>query len=246
MLALNYEYAQSRGVITPPPDPCSGAMQAHLVRNLSGNELEVTVMLSENPGCLKGASVALTYGDGLEYLGAAAGGIWPGGDSRFFQDARGGVVTLDAVALGSVTPQNGSHAIARFRVTDAAGDRTVAIDQFRARGPENVDLAGGSSSDVGLDALPATHALFAAMPNPATRSTTIGFALASETRVQIRLYDAAGRLVRALVDGPQPAGYYQVAWDGKRDDGSLAGPGIYFYRMQAGRFIASRKLTMIR
>ena len=38
---------------------------------------------------------------------------------------------------------------------------------------------GGSSSEVGIEARPATHALFAAVPNPATRGTTIGFALST-------------------------------------------------------------------
>ncbi len=76
--------------------------------------------------------------------------------------------------------------------------------------------------------------------------TTFHYALAHAEHVAIRLYDAAGRLVRTLVDAPQPGGYYPLVWDGLRGDGSAAGTGIYFYRMQAGDYRSSRKLTVIR
>jgi flagellar hook assembly protein FlgD len=90
------------------------------------------------------------------------------------------------------------------------------------------------------------NALFSTSPNPATDRAAIGYALAGATRVEIRVYDAAGRLVRLLLDQTQPAGFYQVAWDGRRDDGGAAGPGVYFYRMRAGDYSASRKMSWIR
>jgi hypothetical protein len=61
-----------------------------------------------------------------------------------------------------------------------------------------------------------------------------------ETRVQLRstggpirltVHDTAGRLVRTLVDGAEPAGTQEVSWDGRDDQGREVGSGIYFLRL---------------
>ncbi|MBM3318401.1 MAG: T9SS type A sorting domain-containing protein, partial [Candidatus Eisenbacteria bacterium] len=246
ILALNYEYAQG-GRTDSPPAECSGRMTAYLAQSLRGDLLEVRVLLADNPGCLKGASVELAFGSGLEYIDAAQGSLWSGGESFFIDSGDGSSVLLDAFALHGATGADGCHAIARFRVRGEAGDRSLRITEFRARSTSNSDIAGEWSLSEATDLpLPATHALFSAMPNPTVRGVTIGYALASETQVAVRIYDAAGRLVRTLVDEARPAGHAQVSWDGLRADGSAAGPGIYFYRMEAGDYQSSRKLTVLR
>jgi hypothetical protein len=247
VLAMNYE--NETGLLAPPTaEPCTGTMQAKILLSQNDGELEARILLEGNPGCLIGASVELSYGSKLEYLGAAQGGLWSGGES-FFIDAEGaGSVSLDAVALGMPVGADGCHAVARFRITDAnAPDLSISIEGFRARGLGNVDLAGGTyvQDNEPATLLPATHALFGAAPNPASTGALIQYALASEERVRIRLFDASGRLVRVLVDGVHTAGHQQVSWDGLMEDGSATGPGIYFYRMQAGDYTSTRKLTVV-
>jgi flagellar hook assembly protein FlgD len=64
--------------------------------------------------------------------------------------------------------------------------------------------------------------------------------------VSLRIYDAAGRLVRVLIAGTKPAGNYSEAWDGLDASGRASASGIYFYRLDAGAFAQTRKMVLLR
>jgi flagellar hook assembly protein FlgD len=70
----------------------------------------------------------------------------------------------------------------------------------------------------------------------------------SRARVQVKIYDVEGRLVRALVDAVQEpsADGYVAVWDGKDDRGRRAGSGLYLYQISAPDFSASRKLVLLK
>jgi hypothetical protein len=90
-------------------------------------------------------------------------------------------------------------------------------------------------------------------PNPFYSSTLISYTLpgirvqrpgvSGQNNIPVRLevYDITGRLVETLVDKGQEPGIYQVEWDGK-DHSS----GVYFYRLQAGDFISTKRLILLR
>jgi hypothetical protein len=71
--------------------------------------------------------------------------------------------------------------------------------------------------------------LHAARPNPFNPRTTISFAVAVAGQVTIDIWDAHGRRVRRLVDGPATPGQHQVTWDGLDDAGRELASGAYFY-----------------
>lgn len=84
-------------------------------------------------------------------------------------------------------------------------------------------------------------------PNPFAKSTVIHFALAAPARVDVRVYDTAGRLMRTLVRGTTlGAGEQQVEWDGLGDDGRPASNGIYYYRLQMGARAETRRMVLMR
>jgi len=83
-------------------------------------------------------------------------------------------------------------------------------------------------------------------PNPFNPTTRIAFGLAAQGRVSLRVYDAAGRLVRVLFEGSRPAGNYTELWDGRDSRGGAVASGIYFYRLQAGAFTETRKMVLTR
>jgi hypothetical protein len=83
-------------------------------------------------------------------------------------------------------------------------------------------------------------------PNPAAGRTVISFQLAAPGRVSLGVYDVAGRLVRTLESGPREAGRQSVTWDGRDNFGRTAANGVYFYRLTAGDYTATRKLTIVR
>jgi hypothetical protein len=83
-------------------------------------------------------------------------------------------------------------------------------------------------------------------PNPFNPATKIAFGLAVSGRVRLRIYDASGRLVRALVDETRPAGHYIEPWDGRDAHGIAAASGVYFYQLEAGAFTETRKMVLLR
>jgi len=89
-----------------------------------------------------------------------------------------------------------------------------------------------------------------ARPNPFNPVTTIGFSLATEGRVTVRVFDCAGRVVRTLVDAEVEAGPHTAVWDGTTDAGQRAASGVYFVRMEAegpaGAFREVRKVVLLK
>jgi flagellar hook assembly protein FlgD len=57
--------------------------------------------------------------------------------------------------------------------------------------------------------------------------------LPEEATVSLRVYNILGQQVRELINMLQPAGSYEVSWDGKWDSGIGATSGVYFYKIEA-------------
>ena len=101
------------------------------------------------------------------------------------------------------------------------------------------------------DALPKQNVLCHNFPNPFNPDTWIPYELAEPAEVKICIYNASGQLIRTLDLGYRDSGYYldrtQAAyWDGKNDQGEHASSGLYFCQMQAGSFVATTKMIILR
>ncbi len=82
-------------------------------------------------------------------------------------------------------------------------------------------------------------------PNPFAGNTQISYALPSPGPVDIAIYDAAGRQVRSLLRSAEHrAGDHVVSWDGRNDLGREVAPGTYFYRLDAGGELLTRKMIL--
>jgi hypothetical protein len=88
---------------------------------------------------------------------------------------------------------------------------------------------------------PAKFELSQNYPNPFNPSTTIRYALASRSRVTLTVFNTLGQQVSTLVNETQDAGYHDV-----RFDGSGLASGVYFYRMQAGDLVQTKRLLILR
>lgn len=95
-------------------------------------------------------------------------------------------------------------------------------------------------------AQPNSFTLFQNYPNPFNPATTIAFAVARKSRVQIQIFNLSGQLVRQLVDREYAAGKYSTSWDGKDVQARNVASGIYVYEMRAGNIRQTRRLTLLR
>jgi hypothetical protein len=101
---------------------------------------------------------------------------------------------------------------------------------------QSIPLAVGPSMG-----MPERFALEQNYPNPFNGSSRFGFSISAFSRVNLRVYDLLGREVAVLVDEQKPAGVYEVRFDA----GGLAS-GTYIYRLTAGHYAVSRKMSLMK
>ncbi len=89
--------------------------------------------------------------------------------------------------------------------------------------------------------LPTSYSLFQNYPNPFNPTSVIGFQLPSDTHVRLSVYDILGKHVALLVDEKKSAGEYTVPFSAT----SLSA-GVYFYRLNAGSYTATKKMTVLK
>ncbi|MDD3716469.1 MAG: GLUG motif-containing protein [Candidatus Marinimicrobia bacterium] len=94
--------------------------------------------------------------------------------------------------------------------------------------------------------IPGEYALLPNYPNPFNPATTLCYALPEAIKVKLVVYDIAGRAVRTLIDSEQAAGYCSIVWDSRNDAGRQLGSGIYIYRLQAGDFMDTKKMLLLK
>jgi len=93
--------------------------------------------------------------------------------------------------------------------------------------------------------LPAAYGLRQNRPNPFLATTTIVLDLPESGFVDLKAYDAGGRLVKTLVSRMHPAGTHSVEWTAEDDAGNRVGPGIYFMRIETGCFTDTKKMILL-
>jgi len=141
-----------------------------------------------------------------------------------------GVTPISAAALVDVnfTLKNKD---AKFNLTGSAS----------INNKESIALA---TMTVGL--VPANFELSQNYPNPFNPSTVIKYSVAKSTPVKLSIYNIEGQLVRTLVNETQEAGFYQVTFDGRNSFGQSLASGMYIYRIDAGDFVATKKLMLMK
>lgn len=94
--------------------------------------------------------------------------------------------------------------------------------------------------------LPAEFTLEQNYPNPFNPMTTIRYSLPVKSDVSLQVYDVLGREVATLVSQSQARGIYRVQWTGRDEHGTAASTGMYVVRLQAGGFVASKKILLMK
>jgi len=85
-------------------------------------------------------------------------------------------------------------------------------------------------------------------PNPFNPETTIRYLLDNPTakQTELTIYNSLGQKVRTLVSAKQPAGSYEVIWNGRDDNGREVASGIYYYRLKSGNKLFTQKMILMR
>ncbi len=92
-----------------------------------------------------------------------------------------------------------------------------------------------------LSGIPEEYGLSQNYPNPFNPATMIRFALPKAGQTRLEVFNALGQKVAVLVEGLLDAGFHQVSFDG-----STLPSGLYLYRLQAGEYVATKKLVLMK
>jgi len=143
-------------------------------------------------------------------------------------------------------------------ITAVYGDASRSFRTLvSGQSPQNIvrvdDTDGVASQDkkeVSPVALPKAFALGQNYPNPFNPSTTIAYDIPEEqvhgAQVSLKIYNVRGQVVRTLVDNLKEPGHYVVQWNGMDEHGETVASGVYFYRIKAGEYVATRKMVLLK
>jgi hypothetical protein len=95
------------------------------------------------------------------------------------------------------------------------------------------------------DERPTIVSLSQNLPNPFRGTTGISYTLPGDCDVVLQVYNVAGQVVRTLVNGTQPAGEWNIVWDGKDDHTQPVSNGVYFYSLKAGGKTIGKRMVLI-
>jgi len=94
--------------------------------------------------------------------------------------------------------------------------------------------------------LPEKYTLHQNYPNPFNPITTLRYDLPENSYVNVTVYDMLGREVKTLVSTTQDAGFKSVIWDATNNQGKPVSAGVYLYQIQAGEFVQTKKMVLLK
>jgi hypothetical protein len=135
---------------------------------------------------------------------------------------------------GIASNPDGSFAVAGWTSSFGHGWLDVYVIKFVGT-PTGVAEQNGT-------AIPSDFVLSQNYPNPFNARTAISYTLNAESKVSLNIYDVAGKLVAAPIDGAsQSRGAHKYIWDG-----GAVSTGIYFYELQVGNRRESKRMTLLK
>ena len=130
-----------------------------------------------------------------------------------------------------------------------SGDRTIWVRARDAQGnwgpASSIVVRVNGTDPVSVGESPAVTFLAPGAPNPSAGALRLRFGLASPSRADLAIFDAAGRRVRTVASGAYGPGVYSIAWDGRDASGGSAAPGLYFVRLKTDDATFERRIIRL-
>ena len=149
-----------------------------------------------------------------------------------------GLIKFDGVNFTHYTPANSGL------YSTVIGD--IQIDEFNNKWiihPNAISVFnedGVTSVGVG-DELPNNFTLLQNYPNPFNPTTNINYQLPVKSFVALKVYDVLGNEIVTLVNEEKPIGNHEITWNAEQ-----LPSGIYFYQIQAGSFVETKKMVLVK
>ena len=213
-----------------------------------GQTLEVEVLINQ-------CSNLLSFELEIEYDGSImsfAQSVWesPYNDFSIEENNEDGLLRI-AGSSGNGS-ENGSLVKLNFTVAEDFDGEEIEVTVSKYRLNENVEgvnvvgVFTKSAMGIESDLIPGQYSLHQNYPNPFNPETTLRYDLPENSLVNITIYDMLGREVKTLINQTQDAGYRSVIWNATNDYGKPVSAGIYLYQIQAGEYISTKKMVLLK
>ncbi|MEX1276374.1 MAG: ice-binding family protein [Bacteroidota bacterium] len=211
------------------------------------------------PGLYKWGTGVLIGAGGVTISGSASD-VWIFQIAQNLTVANGAIVTLSGgaqasnifwqvageVTLGTTAAMKGIILCqTKIAMSTGATLNGRALAQTAVTLDANSITMSGTATGVDNGSAPHQFTLSQNYPNPFNPSTTIEYSLEKAEMVSLKVYNVLGNEVAALVNGRQEAGRYTVSFGTSKGTFDLLS-GVYFYRLEAGSFISTRKLVLVK
>ena len=144
------------------------------------------------------------------------------------------VMSIDKTGFDEVASQ--SATVSYSNKTTTGGQTSTPVTQN-----VNFSISGTASVTVPVTNVVKDYSLQQNYPNPFNPSTTIAFALPQSGIATLKVYNILGQEVATLLSGFQKSGSHQVLFDGTN-----LSSGVYFYKLQSGNFVQSKKMVLLK
>ena len=124
-------------------------------------------------------------------------------------------------------------------------DLEIAVNDYLTEYVRGVEVTD-DVTNVDIDISDWEHYLYAPWPNPAQTSVTFRYRIGKPTPVKIQIFDVRGRIIRGWQGLYSTPGEHNFKWNLRDRRGARVPSGVYFYKLEAGRFTATRKMILLR
>ncbi len=123
-------------------------------------------------------------------------------------------------------------------------DENVSVGNYSYR-LKQIDFSGqfeySDIVEIEVGTSPNQYSLEQNYPNPFNPTTTISYSIKEKGLVTLRIFDVLGNEVKTLVNEEQEAGVYRLEFNA-----SFFASGIYFYTLNAGEFVSTKKMILLK
>jgi hypothetical protein len=147
-------------------------------------------------------------------------------------------------SITTISPKASTNVVVEFTQDSVSGVKKgkLLVEHNGLSKLDSIELIADFMTSVGDEnQLPNEFSLSQNYPNPFNPSTTIKYSVESKQLVRITVYDLLGKEVAVLVDGEVGAGEHSVVFNAKN-----LSSGVYLYRIQAGNFVVTKRMTLLK
>jgi hypothetical protein len=232
-------------VLTPPLAPPDGAWQAGLWWSYNHQEewLKTPVFTCPLDATLTFKTYVFrgsTNGDHY-YVKVSNNGGSTWNTLVDYSTQAGGWTTYTDIQLFELDAYAGQDIIIAWHAADPPSNDGLWYVWFI----DDVMVEGTVSSDNPVTPVIVT-ALNGNYPNPFNPETVISYSVKNSTPVVLDIYNTKGQRIKTLVNETKASGNYTARWDGTDENGQKVSSGVYFYKMNAGKYSSSKKMILMK